>query len=310
MTRSFVVPMIRVAVVVTVALSAACASDSGEPTDDDATADSGKLNAPHRCTQCHPDTEVCNTDLGECECATSHERNTDGLCVAVVAGDPCDSEDCGAGGLCDSSTGEAICSCAPAGTAELGCNTECDAKNVWPDCGCSAQWYAKADFFMARKAAFWPAYLSAVPFYDHTGTEVRYSERLKCTLGDDTEIVAAGSGPVVAKNGNHGAEPGDDGMLDCYNDSTGWEAVPGPYEYQLQLPGALPAKRYTAADGCECLTPYYPSSTHFSDDDGHVCNDDSKLQLDAFNTGECERTADRCQDTTLQANAPVASCNI
>ncbi len=201
--------------------------------------------------------------------------------------------------------------CPPATSGFTDCDNLCNLHNTQPNCGCSGQWRAKADFLMSKKPAFWPGNISTDDFYDHTGTEVQYRQRLECTLGDDSKIFT-NQNSKLASNGNWGGIPSDPSMEPCDSRSTGWVDVAGPTTVQQTEAGLNPWKRYKALVGCACGTFYKPnpggivplnppSLDHVG---GHVCNDSSVIQLEAWVSGICDPNHPTCSDDFLRLEGP------
>ncbi len=201
--------------------------------------------------------------------------------------------------------------CPPASSGFDACDSFCDMANRVPNCGCSGQWKAKSDFVVAKKPAFWPAGISTDNFYDHTGTEARYWERLECTLGDGTKAFTHQNNKK-ASQANDGAIPSDSSMEECLFRSTGWQNVTGPSTVQSSEAGLNPWKRYKGVLGCECPTPYKPNPLgllplqpeSYTDDGGHLCNDDSQIQLEAWVSGVCDENHPTCSDNVLRLEGP------
>ncbi len=225
-------------------------------------------------------------------------------------------------------------------TGEPACDAECSKENTQPHCGCRAQWQAKARLRVGRKPAFWAAKYDPDRallrnFYDHTGTDVLYQERLACTLGDGRTTYLKRSSKF-GENKNHGDAPENPSMEIIDFRTTGkWTDVDGPFEVQRKNDKLDPADRWAAAHSCECSSDFAPNpivpkgfkhpvfplgSTHggivrsspihpeyppsINDDGGHVCNDDTLVQKLAFGTGKCEPDHETCTDNKANFSAP------
>ncbi len=230
--------------------------------------------------------------------------------------------------------------CPPASTGERACDDLCSASNIAPACGCTAQWQARARLRVGRKPAFWPTKYDVdkaalKDFYDHSGTDVYYEERLLCTP-ESGAAAYLNKSTQFSENGNHGGVPNDEDMDLIGFEVTGWEDVPGPYGVQRESPALEPADRWFGAASCECASNFAPNPVvpgGFEDpifpigsiiaavdlaspihatypasvtgDGGHVCNDDTFLQIQAFRTGVCEFDHATCTDNVSAFVAPI-----
>ena len=205
--------------------------------------------------------------------------------------------------------------CAPANTGDLACDAFCDSVSRPNACGCGAQWLARSNIVMGRRPAFWPDGVTG-SFYDHTSSEVQYRERLLCK-SQTSSAVYLKSKFINFLNANHGASANDPSMQECLRHTTGWKPTVGSFPAQIASPELTPAKRYAAAgSGCECPTDYRPTLGLLpgypftaSDNGGHVCNDDSFIQLDAWENGQCNPSHATCSDSTLRSQG-VGSCDL
>ncbi len=200
--------------------------------------------------------------------------------------------------------------CPPASSGFPECDAFCDS-NISPECGCEGQWQAKADFLMSKKPAFWIEGVSTDDFYDHTSTEVQYWERLVCTRGDGVQTFER-QNHKLASHWNEGAIPSAPTMEGCMFRTTGWTDVAGPKDIQENETGLNPWKKYDAVVGCHCPTDYKPNPfgiiplypPSYTDDGGHVCNDDSQIQMEAWVSGVCDTNHPTCSDNVLRLEGP------